>query len=44
MKADKTLTVVATIVSFPGAEDKVRNALLKLIEPTRKEAGFFARA
>jgi quinol monooxygenase YgiN len=34
------LTVVATIVAKPGTEATVEQALLELVAPTRKEAGF----
>ncbi len=34
------LTVFAEIVAKPGKENALRVALLALIEPTRKEAGF----
>jgi len=33
------LTVIARIKAKPGKEDVVRTALLKLIDPTRAEAG-----
>jgi quinol monooxygenase YgiN len=33
------LTVVAEIVSKPGCEQRLREALLSLIEPTRAEEG-----
>lgn len=33
------VTVVATIRAKPGKEEDVKKALLKLIEPTRAEAG-----
>jgi quinol monooxygenase YgiN len=33
------LTVVAEMVAKPGKEDELRNALLGLIEPTRRESG-----
>ena len=33
------LTVVATVVAKTDSVQDVKNALLKLIEPTRKEAG-----
>jgi quinol monooxygenase YgiN len=36
---EPTLTVVAEILAKPGKEEQVRVALLKLIEPTRNEAG-----
>lgn len=34
------LTVVATIVAKAGSENKVEEALLRLIPPTRREPGF----
>ncbi len=37
--ADKKVTVVAKIKAKLGLEDKVREALLGLVGPTRKEAG-----
>jgi quinol monooxygenase YgiN len=33
------LTVIAEIVAKPGQEDRVRAALLELIDPTREEEG-----
>lgn len=33
------VTVIARIVALPGRESLIRAALLKLIEPTRAEAG-----
>lgn len=39
MKHDMTLRVVARIQAQPGKIMEVREALLALIEPTRKEAG-----
>ncbi|MBV1775291.1 antibiotic biosynthesis monooxygenase [Burkholderiaceae bacterium DAT-1] len=36
----KALTVVATITAKPGTEAIVERALLDLIEPSRKDAGF----
>lgn len=35
-----TLTVVATITAKAGAENVVEQALLDLIEPTRRDPGF----
>jgi quinol monooxygenase YgiN len=35
----QTLTVVAEMRAKPGREQDLRNALLSLIEPTRKEQG-----
>ena len=37
--AEKKVTVVAKIKAKPGMEDKVRETLLNLVGPTRKEAG-----
>jgi quinol monooxygenase YgiN len=37
--ADKKVTVVASIKAKPGMEDKVREAVMNLVAPTRKEAG-----
>ena len=34
------LTVVADLVAKPGKEEELRQVLLGLIEPTRKEEGF----
>lgn len=36
---DSNLTVVARIKAKPGLEDRVREALMALVNPTRKEAG-----
>lgn len=36
---NKTLTIVARIEAKPGKIELVKTALLKLIEPTRKEEG-----
>ncbi len=36
---DQQVTVVATIKAAPGKEEQVKQALRKLIEPTRKEEG-----
>ena len=36
---DDKLTVVARIKAKPGLEQRVREALLALVEPTRKEPG-----
>ncbi len=35
----KMLTVVARVRAKPGKEEQVREALMALVEPTRKEAG-----
>jgi quinol monooxygenase YgiN len=35
----KTITVIATFQARPGKETELRDALLKLIVPTRKEEG-----
>lgn len=35
----KTVTVVATFEARPGKETELRNALIGLVAPTRKEAG-----
>ncbi|MFO1511747.1 MAG: putative quinol monooxygenase [Verrucomicrobiota bacterium] len=35
----KTVTVVATFVARPGKETELRNALIGLVAPTRKENG-----
>ena len=35
----KTVTVVATFEARPGNETELRNALMGLVAPTRKEAG-----
>lgn len=37
--ADKKVTVLANIKAKPGMEDKVREAVMNLVVPTRKEAG-----
>jgi quinol monooxygenase YgiN len=33
------ITVIATVRAKPGCEEQLKNTLLELIEPTRKEAG-----
>ena len=35
----KTITVVATFQARPGKETELKNALIGLVAPTRKEAG-----
>jgi quinol monooxygenase YgiN len=35
----KTITVIATFQARPGKEAELRNALIGLVAPTRKEAG-----
>jgi quinol monooxygenase YgiN len=35
----KTITVIATFEARPGKETELRNALIGLVAPTRKEAG-----
>ena len=35
----KTITVVATFEARPGKEAELRNALIELVTPTRKEPG-----
>jgi|ERR1017187_8735844 quinol monooxygenase YgiN len=35
----KTITVVATFQARPGKEAELKNALIGLVTPTRKEAG-----
>jgi quinol monooxygenase YgiN len=35
----KTITVVATFQARPGQETELKNALISLVAPTRKEAG-----
>src|ERR1017187_1880706 len=35
----KTITVVATFQARPGKEAELKNALIGLVAPTRKEAG-----
>jgi quinol monooxygenase YgiN len=35
----KTITVIATFQATPGKEAELRNALIGLVAPTRKEAG-----
>jgi quinol monooxygenase YgiN len=35
----KTVTVVATFQARPGKETELKNALIGLVAPTRKEAG-----
>ncbi len=35
----KTVTVVATFQAKPGKETELKNALIGLVAPTRKEAG-----
>ncbi len=35
----KTITVVATFQARPGKETELKNALIGLVTPTRKEAG-----
>jgi len=35
----KTVTVVATFLSKPGKEDELKQALIGLVAPTRKEDG-----
>ena len=35
----KTITVIATFQARPGKEAELRNALIDLVAPTRKEAG-----
>ncbi len=37
--AEKKVTVLAYIKAKPGMEDKVREAVMNLVEPTRSEAG-----
>ncbi len=37
--ADKPVTVLATIKAKPGLEQQVREAVMALVEPTRKEPG-----
>ncbi|MFC1835731.1 putative quinol monooxygenase [Thermodesulfobacteriota bacterium] len=37
--ADKMLTVVAGIKAKPGMEDRVREAVMALVPPTREEEG-----
>ncbi len=37
--SEKTITVVATFQARPGKETELKNALIGLVAPTRKEAG-----
>ncbi|MDQ7781744.1 MAG: putative quinol monooxygenase [Desulfomonilaceae bacterium] len=37
--ADKKITVIANFRAKPGMEDKVREAVMNLVGPTRNEAG-----
>ncbi len=37
--ADKQVTVIARIKAKPGLEEKVKNEVMALVEPTRAEAG-----
>jgi quinol monooxygenase YgiN len=37
--SEQIITVVATHQAKPGKEDELKKALIRLVEPTRKEAG-----
>ena len=37
--AEKKVTVLATIKAKPGLEEQVRDAVMALVPPTRKESG-----